>query len=84
MNCAPSLNLPSRAGRFDEAGRLQNGDIPQIERQIREEEEKVEAEEKNSDSAEPMIAEKVGPTEIAEVVESWTGIPVGKLPSNRK
>jgi len=73
------LELAIRAGRFDEAGRLQNGDIPQIERQIREEEEKVEAEEKNSDSAEPMIAEKVGPTEIAEVVESWTGIPVGKL-----
>ena len=73
------LELAIRAGRFDEAGRLQNGDIPQIECQIREEEEKVEAEEKNSDSAEPMIAEKVGPTEIAEVVESWTGIPVGKL-----
>ena len=30
-------------------------------------------------AAEPMIAEKVGPVEIAEVVESWTGIPVGKL-----
>ena len=73
------LELAIRAGRFDEAGRLQNGDIPQIERQIREEEEKAEAEEKNSNAAEPMIAEKVGPTEIAEVVESWTGIPVGKL-----
>ena len=28
---------------------------------------------------EPMIAEKVGPPEIAEVVASWTGIPVGRL-----
>ena len=73
------LELAIRAGRFEEAGRLQNGDIPQIERQIREEEEKVEAEEKANDANEPMIAEKVGPTEIAEVVESWTGIPVGKL-----
>jgi hypothetical protein len=26
-----------------------------------------------------MIAEKVGPTEIAEVIEAWTGIPTGKL-----
>ena len=26
-----------------------------------------------------MIAEKVGAPEIAEVVGSWTGIPVGKL-----
>ncbi|ETJ07501.1 MAG: Endopeptidase Clp, partial [Actinomyces urogenitalis DORA_12] len=30
-------------------------------------------------ASEPMIAEKVGPLEIAEVVGSWTGIPVGKL-----
>ena len=73
------LELAIRAGRFEEAGRLKNGDIPQIERQIREEEEKVEAEEKANEANEPMIAEKVGPTEIAEVVESWTGIPVGKL-----
>ena len=73
------LELAIRAGRFEEAGRLQNGDIPQIERRIREEEEKVEAEEKANEANEPMIAEKVGPTEIAEVVESWTGIPVGKL-----
>ena len=73
------LELAIRAGRFEEAGRLQNGDMPQIERQIREEEEKAEAEEKANEANEPMIAEKVGPTEIAEVVESWTGIPVGKL-----
>lgn len=73
------LELAIRAGRFEKAGRLQNGDIPQIERQIREEEEKVEAQEKANEANEPMIAEKVGPTEIAEVVESWTGIPVGKL-----
>jgi ATP-dependent Clp protease ATP-binding subunit ClpB len=26
-----------------------------------------------------MVNEKVGPTEIAEVVEAWTGIPTGKL-----
>ena len=28
---------------------------------------------------EPMIAEKVGPDEIAEVVAAWTGIPAGRL-----
>ncbi len=26
-----------------------------------------------------MIAEKVGPAEIAEVIEAWTGISAGKL-----
>ena len=29
--------------------------------------------------APPMIAEKVGPDEVAEVVAQWTGIPAGRL-----
>ncbi|MDY4492589.1 ATP-dependent chaperone ClpB [Schaalia hyovaginalis] len=70
------LELAIRENRWEEAGRLQNGEIPAIERQIGEAEASAEAEE--SPQA-PMIAEKVGPAEIAEVVESWTGIPTGKL-----
>ncbi|WIK64465.1 ATP-dependent chaperone ClpB [Gleimia hominis] len=68
------LELAMREGRYEEAGRLQNGEIPQIERQI----EEAEAQEDTAD-IEPMIAEKVGPGEIAEVIESWTGIPTGRL-----
>ena len=72
------LELAVREGRWEEAGRLQNGEIPAVERQIAHEE--ARAEDQDAVAAEePMIAEKVGPTEIAEVIEAWTGIPTGKL-----
>lgn len=72
------LDLAVREGRWEEAGRLQNGEIPAVERQIAEAEAQAEAQDTRGDE-EPMIAEKVGPAEIAEVIEAWTGIPTGKL-----
>lgn len=72
------LDLAVREGRWEEAGRLQNGEIPAVERQIAEAEAQAEQQDARSDD-EPMIAEKVGPAEIAEVIEAWTGIPTGKL-----
>ena len=69
-------DLAEREGSFEEAGRLRYGEMPALERQIREAEAADAAEEA---AGEPMIAEKVGAPEIAEVVGSWTGIPVGKL-----
>ena len=79
-------DLAEREGSFEEAGRLRYGEMPALEKQIRDAEagERAAASIVGPDgveraAAEPMIAEKVGPVEIAEVVESWTGIPVGKL-----
>ena len=72
------LDLAVREGRWEEAGRLQNGEIPAVERQIAEAEAQAEEQDARSDD-EPMIAEKVGSAEIAEVIEAWTGIPTGKL-----
>ena len=72
------LDLAVREGRWEEAGRLQNGEIPAVERQIAEAEAQAAEQDARSDD-EPMIAEKVGPAEIAEVIEAWTGIPTGKL-----
>ena len=72
------LDLAVREGHWEEAGRLQNGEIPAVERQIAEAEAQAEAQDARGDE-EPMIAEKVGPAEIAEVIEAWTGIPTGKL-----
>lgn len=70
------LELAMREGRWEEAGRLQNGDIPRVEAEIAQ----AEADEEAGDGDQtPMIAEKVGPKEIAEVVEAWTGIPTGRL-----
>ena len=70
-------DLAEREGNFEEAGRLRYGDMPALERQIREAEAADDAAEQAA--GEPMIAEKVGAPEIAEVVGSWTGIPVGRL-----
>ncbi|MCD4557699.1 ATP-dependent Clp protease ATP-binding subunit [Schaalia sp. lx-100] len=76
-----ALDLAIRENRWDEAGRLQNGEIPAVERQIAQaqEHEAHTTNMRTTDATEPMIAEKVGPTEIAEVVQAWTGIPTGKL-----
>jgi len=35
--------------------------------------------ERDENAAAPMVREEVGPEEIAEVVEAWTGIPTGRL-----
>ena len=72
------LDLAIRENRWEEAGRLQNGEIPAVEHQISEAEAAADTEE-DANTPEPMIAEKVGPAEIAEVVEAWTGIPTGRL-----
>ncbi|MGN8244646.1 ATP-dependent chaperone ClpB [Cellulomonas soli] len=67
-----------REGDLAAAGRLLYGEIPTVEKEIA----AAEATEADTDaSAEgtPMIAENVGPDEIAEVVSAWTGIPAGRL-----
>ncbi len=69
------LEKAIREGRYEEAGRIQNGDIPQVMEQI----ESGEAAERSEDRGEPMIAERVDADGIAEVVAAWTGIPVGRL-----
>jgi ATP-dependent Clp protease ATP-binding subunit ClpB len=73
------LDLAIRENRWEEAGRLQNGEIPAVERQIAEAEAQADTQAAGGDAPEPMIAEKVGPAEIAEVVQAWTGIPTGRL-----
>ncbi|MDD7464680.1 MAG: ATP-dependent chaperone ClpB [Actinomycetaceae bacterium] len=71
------LEKAIREGRYEDAGRIQNGEIPQVESQIAEGEEHQD--QAHEADAVPMIAEKVDADGIAEVVSSWTGIPVGRL-----
>jgi len=73
-----------REGDYETAARLQNGEIPTVEHEIAQAEAEQDARERPGDGVEgpsepPMIAEKVGPDEIAEVVSAWTGIPTGRL-----
>ena len=69
-----------REGDLAAASRVLYGDIPAVEKQIAEAEaaESVQPEAAATHDP-PMIAEKVGPDEIAEVVSAWTGIPTGRL-----
>ncbi|MBK7820035.1 MAG: ATP-dependent chaperone ClpB [Tessaracoccus sp.] len=60
-----------REGRLEEASRISYGEIPAVEREL------AEAEE--SDKTTSMVSEEVSAGDIAEVVASWTGIPVGRL-----
>ncbi|MBM9433955.1 ATP-dependent chaperone ClpB [Flaviflexus equikiangi] len=69
------LERAIRDGRYEDAGRIQNGEIPEVERKIAE----GEAEDSPFDGVDPMIAEQVDADEIAQVVAAWTGIPVGRL-----
>jgi ATP-dependent Clp protease ATP-binding subunit ClpB len=63
-----------RAGDLGAASEILYGRVPELEKQIAETEaaEAAEAEER-------MVGEQVGPQEIADVVEAWTGIPTGRL-----
>ncbi|WP_124055407.1 ATP-dependent chaperone ClpB [Arcanobacterium ihumii] len=69
------LEKAIREGRYEDAGRIQNGDIPNVERQIAD----GESEESQVTDVAPMIAERVDAEGIAEVIAAWTGIPVGRL-----
>ncbi|HQD21928.1 MAG TPA: AAA family ATPase, partial [Arachnia sp.] len=60
-----------REGRLEEASRISYGEIPAVEREL------ADAEE--SDKTPSMVSEEVSAGDIAEVVASWTGIPVGRL-----
>ncbi|KSW30200.1 ATP-dependent chaperone ClpB [Cellulomonas sp. B6] len=69
-----------RDGDLATAGRIMYGEIPAVEKEIAD----AEASEAALDGElateqTPMIAEKVGPDEVAEVVAAWTGIPAGRL-----
>jgi ATP-dependent Clp protease ATP-binding subunit ClpB len=76
-----------REGDLEGAARIRYGEIPVVEKEL------VAAEEAEAGSEDgsgqdglapehtepPMIADKVGADEIAEVVAAWTGIPAGRL-----
>ncbi|HLV04578.1 ATP-dependent chaperone ClpB [uncultured Georgenia sp.] len=64
-----------REGDLERASRLLYGEIPAVEREIRE----AEVAEAERSAEPPMIADRVSADEVAEVVSAWTGIPVGRL-----
>ncbi len=64
-----------RALDYARASELQYGVLIELERQRREQEERL----KQLQSDRPLLKEEVGPEDVARVVAEWTGIPVTKL-----
>ncbi|MEF2979034.1 ATP-dependent Clp protease ATP-binding subunit [Subtercola sp. YIM 133946] len=63
-----------REGNLERASKLLYGEIPVIERQLRE----AESAEQNPD-VERMVNDQVTDSDIAAVIAAWTGIPVDRL-----
>jgi ATP-dependent Clp protease ATP-binding subunit ClpB len=64
------LDAAQRRGDLGRAGEIAYGQIPQLEKQLRE----VEAKQ-----AGDLVKEAVTPEHIAQIVSRWTGIPVDKM-----
>jgi ATP-dependent Clp protease ATP-binding subunit ClpB len=64
-----------RAGDYARASELQYGRLPELERQIVQEESKLSS----LQQAQRMLKEEVDEEDIAEVVAKWTNIPVSRL-----
>ena len=60
-------------GQLEEVSRLQYGELPQLQKELEEQETKIKDEDLS------LVHESVTDDEIARIVSRWTGIPVAKL-----
>ncbi|MDQ4121310.1 MAG: ATP-dependent chaperone ClpB [Acidobacteriota bacterium] len=69
------LEQARNAGDLNRAAELQYGTIPQLEKQLSDEQNRLESLQNDG----VMLKEEVDEEDIAEVVARWTGIPVSKM-----
>ncbi|HXW05440.1 MAG TPA: ATP-dependent chaperone ClpB [Vicinamibacterales bacterium] len=69
------IERAQRAGDYTRASELQYGRLPEIERQIKDQEARLAELQKDH----RMLKEEVDEEDIAEVVSRWTGVPVSRL-----
>lgn len=72
--------VAKRESNFDEAARIEYGDIPELEAKIKENEKKWE---KMLESG-TLLRNSVDEESIATIVSKWTGIPVNKMLASEK
>jgi|Wag4MinimDraft_19_1082662.scaffolds.fasta_scaffold02547_3 ATP-dependent Clp protease ATP-binding subunit ClpB len=70
------LEVATRNGRFEQAARIQYGEIPELEKRMAETERTLRSRMASGGS---LVREEVDPEAIAAVVARWTGIPVSRL-----
>jgi len=64
-----------RAGSYDEAARIRYGTLPEIQREQSEAESRLAEIQKGQ----ALLKEEVDEEDVAQVVSSWTGIPVSRM-----
>src|SRR5690606_19379699 len=69
------LEQARQAGDLNKAAELQYGTIPEIEKTIESERERLEELQRDG----VFLKEEVGEEDVAEVVARWTGVPVSKM-----
>ncbi|MEY4534821.1 MAG: hypothetical protein RLZZ246_1139 [Planctomycetota bacterium] len=70
------LEVATRNGRFEQAARIQYGEIPELEKRMAETARTLRSRMAAGGS---LVREEVDPEAIAAVVARWTGIPVSRL-----
>lgn len=69
-----------REGDLSRASKILYGDIPELKKKLVElEHAEGTGESPYEEEQKPLVADKVGPDDIAGVVSAWTGIPAGRL-----
>ena len=77
-NVNKEIQTAQRKYDLEKAAQLQYGRLPQLQKQLEEEEEKV----KKQDLS--LVHESVTDEEIARIISRWTGIPVAKLTESER
>ncbi len=75
------IQKANREANLQKLAELQYGRLPQLEKDLKIEEEKMENSKKTSHK---LVKEVLDRDEIAETLSSWTGIPVNKLMEGEK
>ena len=68
------IEKATRTGDYAKAGELQYGKLPNLQKQLEEEEKIADAKKESS-----LLRDRVTDEEIARIVARWNGIPVAKL-----
>ena len=72
------IQIAQRNYDLNKAAELQYGRMPELKKQLEEEEERVAKEDRS------MVRESVTEDEIAKIISRWTGIPVAKLTESER
>ncbi len=72
------IQIAQREGNLEKAAELSYGRLPELKKQLEQEEERVSSGELT------LVREKVSDEEIARIISRWTGIPVAKLTESER